>query len=85
MTRTELLALISDKKIFSIKFRKRTDGSIREMNCMLGVTKHLKGGTKAFDDSDKNIITVFDLQKSAYRSINCDSILEVKAGGVVHV
>jgi hypothetical protein len=59
----------------TIKFIKK-DGSLRVMNCRLGVTKHLKGGTSTLNP-DK-FITVYDLKSEGYRAINKESILDVK-------
>lgn len=67
--------LRSNGKIMTIKFLKK-DGSLRVMNCRLGVTKHLKGGTSTLDP-DK-FITVYDLKSEGYRAINKESILDVK-------
>ena len=38
------------------------------MHCRLGVTKHLKGGVKKYDND--TLLTVFDLKNKAYRTIN---------------
>jgi len=67
--------LSSNGKIFSVEFIKK-DGTKRLMNCRLGVTKHLKGGSSTLDP-DK-FITVYDLQSEGYRAINKDSIINVK-------
>ena len=71
----------SDGKIFSVTFVKRTTGEIRAMTCRLGVTKHLKGGDKAYDPKDYDLVTVFDMQKQGYRSIPIDAILDLKIKG----
>jgi hypothetical protein len=61
-------------RIFSITFVKR-DGSIRNMNCRLGVTKYIKGtGTAA----RTGVVTVYDLQKKQYRSIRPETVLRIK-------
>jgi hypothetical protein len=75
---------VSDGKIFSVEFTKRTTGEQRLMVCRLGVTSHLKGGTKKFDDREKNLLTVYDVQKNGYRSIPLDAIIRVKIGGRVY-
>jgi hypothetical protein len=75
---------VADGSTFFVVFKKRTDGTIREMRCRTGVKKHLKGGTKKFKDEDKNLLTVFDLDKVAYRSIPLDTIIRVKIGGRVY-
>ena len=67
--------LSSNGKIFSVEFVKK-DGSVRLMNCRLGVTKHLKGGSSTLDP-DK-FITVYDLQSEGYRAINKEAIINVK-------
>jgi hypothetical protein len=68
-------------KFFTAVFRKK-DGTLREMNCRLGVVKHLKGGenTKAHLDQ---YINVFDAQKGAYRTINLDTLISIKTGDAV--
>ena len=67
--------LNSNGKIFSVEFVKK-DGSIRLMNCRLGVTKYLKGGSSTLDPA--KFITVYDLQSKGYRAINKDAIINVK-------
>jgi hypothetical protein len=66
--------LNSNGKIMTVKFIKK-DGSLRVMNCRLGVTKHLKGGSSTLNP-DK-FITVYDLKSEGYRAIDKESILEV--------
>ena len=67
--------LNSNGKIMTVKFVKK-DGSLRVMNCRLGVTKHLKGGNSTLNP-DK-FITVYDLKSEGYRAIDKESILDVK-------
>lgn len=67
--------LNSNGKIMTVKFVKK-DGSLRVMNCRLGVTKHLKGGSSTLNP-DK-FITVYDLKSEGYRAIDKESILDVK-------
>lgn len=59
----------------TVTFRK-ADGTIRKMNCRMGVTKHLKGGKSTLDAA--KYVTVYDMAKAAYRAINRDTIIEVK-------
>lgn len=66
--------------IFSAEFTKK-DGTTRKMLARLGVKKHLKGGTKPFNDDDYNILTVYDLQKKGYRSINLNTLQKLKIRG----
>lgn len=67
--------------VFTATFRK-ADGSVREMNCRRGVTKHLKGGTSTIAHK-QNLLGVFDMQKQAYRCINLDTLIKVKINGAV--
>ena len=71
-------------KFFTVVFIKRTNGQLRVMNCRTGVTKYLKGGSKGFNDSDHNLVTVFDTVAKAYRSIPLDAIVEIRFGGKIY-
>lgn len=68
----------SNGKIISVTFVK-ADGSERVMVCRLGVTKHLKGGSSTLDAN--KFITVFDMQKQAYRAINRETIRSLRIEG----
>ena len=59
----------------TVTFLKK-DGTIRKMNCRMGVKKHLKGGESTLDAS--KYVTVFDMTKGEYRAINRETIIEVK-------
>lgn len=72
------LILNSHGKFITVVFIKK-DGSTRKMTCRLGVTKHLKGGTSTLNP--EQYITVFDVQKKAYRAINKATILSVTCEG----
>ena len=75
---------VSDGSLFSVEFVKRTNGETREMLCRTGVKAHLKGGVKKFDDKEKNLLTVYDVQKNGYRSIPLDAIIRIKIHGKVY-
>lgn len=60
-------------KIFTALFTKK-DGSIRQMNCRLGVKKDLKNIGHKFLPSEKGLLNVFDVQKRAYRFINLKTL-----------
>jgi hypothetical protein len=74
----------TEGKIFSVKFIKRSTGELREMVARTGVKAHLKGGDAAYKFSDKALISVYDLQKAAYRAIPLDGIVSLKSGGEVY-
>lgn len=69
---------------FSIKFVKRSDGTVREMVAQYGVKKHLKGGPPAYDPKGYMLVTVYDVVKKGYRSIPLEGIIELKTGGRVY-
>ncbi len=78
---------------FTVIFKKRTDGTIRKMNCRRGVTKHLKNFHRDKVDaqwrnedtlcSDKGIVLVWDRGKQAYRSFPVDGVIQVSGAGFV--
>ena len=53
----------------------KADGSVRKMNCRMGVKKHLKGGTSTLDAA--KYVTVYDMAKASYRAINRDTIIDI--------
>lgn len=84
MNSNELASIVaaSNGRFVSVTFIKK-DGTERSMLCRLGVTKYLKGGESKLN-ADK-YLTVFDVQKEAYRAINKDTILSVKLAGTTFV
>ena len=83
MSKNEALGKIraSRGRIFTATIIKRTNGERREMNCRLGVTKYVTGEGLKFDPAKKNLVTVFDMQKNAYRMINIDGLESLKIEG----
>jgi len=76
---TEIKQTIGNK-IFSVSFVKK-DGTVREMVCRFGVTKHLKGGEMNHDPMELGHLVVFDMQKEAYRTINWNTVKQIKFEG----
>jgi hypothetical protein len=68
-------------KIFSVTFVKK-DGTLREMTCRVGVTKHLKGGELKYSPESLNYLTVFDMKAQDYRTININTLKKIKVDGV---
>jgi hypothetical protein len=77
MKKDQLKSLIGNT-IFSVLFTKK-NGEKRTMLCRLNVKKHLKGGSKLYDQD--NLMTVFDLVKKEYRTVNLDTLEVVKFRG----
>jgi hypothetical protein len=68
-------------QFFSVEFRKRTDGTIRQMNCRVGVTKFLKGGERAYEFEDYGLVGVYDVKSGGYRCFGLESLISIKADG----
>jgi hypothetical protein len=75
--------LVSDGGIFSVEFIKRTDGNLRKMVCRLGVKKHLRGCSKAYDPRQYSLLTLFDMENEGYRSIPVDAIQRISVNGQI--
>lgn len=72
-----LRKLVSDGKIFSCRFTKRSDGSERRMVARTGVKMGLTGKGAAYDAESKGLLTVYDMQKRGYRTIPSENVIEV--------
>lgn len=86
VTNQQLKAIISGietTRMFSVTFVKK-NGEVRDMNCMLGVKKHLRGGQQSYDPAEYNLLTVFDLVKKDYRNINFTQLVGAKIDGEVY-
>jgi len=78
-----LLIEESKGKVFTATFTK-VDGSIRVMNCRLGVKKGLTGRGMNYNPRLKQMIPVYDMNKKEYRMLKLDTISELKIGGQVY-
>jgi hypothetical protein len=67
-------------EIVAVDFIKR-DGSDRLMVCRQGVSKDLKGVGLKFDPAKYGLLSVYDMQKRAYRFVCLDTVREIRAGG----
>lgn len=86
MSKSDLLKIISEikkaeNKFFSVHFIKRTNGEARKMVARFDVKGYLRGGKPAYDFNEKNLLSVFDVQKKAYRSIPFEGIRYAKVRG----
>ena len=82
LSREEIKVKIFETRgsIFSASFTKK-DGSLRNMNCRLGVKKYLRGGILNYDPNEFNLICVFDMVKKGYRMINVNTLNSVSIKG----
>ena len=67
-------------QIFSAVFRKK-NGEKRLMNCRTKVHKYVKGIGLNFKPHERGLMTVFDLQKGAYRFINLMTLERLNISG----
>lgn len=80
MENFKILKKIIGNQFFTATFVKK-DGTIRTMNCRLGVKKHLKGGSLNHDPEKLNHLIVYDIVTKAYRTINLDTLIDIKFKG----
>jgi len=66
--------------IFGATFLKR-DGSLRSGSFRLGVQKDLTGAGSAYDRESRGNVTVFDMNKQAYRTIRLDALQSLTVRG----
>lgn len=71
---------LDNGRFFSVTFRKK-DGSLRKMIARRGVKRNLQGNPR-YNPSDYNLLVVWSVNDEAYRSVNLNTILEVKAAGL---
>ena len=85
VARTTLIRKIkaTKGKIFSVRFVKK-DGCVRDMNCRLGVKKHLTG-TGRSKGHLPHLINVYDLQVQGYRYVNKNTIQSAVIGGTAYI
>ena len=68
-------------QFFTVTFVKRSDGSLRTMNCRKGVKKEVNGNGHKYDPESKDLICVRDVQKQAHRMIALDTIKTIRMRG----
>lgn len=75
-------------KFFTIRFVKK-DGSLREMTCRTGVTRHLVDNPRICSNGTSNTVAhipkyikVFDMVKNEYRNVNTDTLQYFKCGDI---
>ncbi len=69
----------SKGKFITVAFVKK-DGTVRNLNGRIGVTKYLKGGTSTVN-TDKYLV-VYDTINNGYRCVNKDTIVSVTCEGL---
>jgi len=77
----KIIKNISNGLIFTVIFRKRTNGEIRLMNCRKGVKKGTNGRGLGYDAASKGLVSVFDMKVHDFRLIALESILSLSMQG----
>ena len=80
-----LLESINTGHIFSARFIKRTDGTIRDMTCRVGVQKGVKGIGHSFDPKAKRLLCVYEMPRDQFRMINLLELVEAKVDGTQYI
>jgi hypothetical protein len=75
-----LLMERSKGRIFSIMFIKK-NGDERLMSCRKHVTKGVKGVGLKYDALKKSLMTVYDMHKQGFRSVNINTLRAIKING----
>ena len=81
--------------IFSTRFKKKTDGSLRDMTCRTKVKKYVKGVGMKYDPAEHNLICVYEMSLSKdkqalipkdqrYRMINVEGLEYIFHAGVLY-
>ena len=84
ITREAFDKIAGDGKIASAEFIKK-DGSLRKMVFRTQVTKGVTGEGMKYNPSDYGLRTVYDMQKGAFRHINLETVISIRAKGELHV
>jgi hypothetical protein len=62
----------------------KKDGATRTMSFRVDVKKNLKGGENKVERLDRPYLTVFDMQKNEYRTINLRTLKNITVDGVTY-
>ena len=80
MNHAQIIDNLPATQEFACTFIKK-DGTRRTMLARFNVTKYLLGEGRRYDPANYNLMTVFDMNKSAYRTIPLDRLLWVRTKG----
>lgn len=70
-------------KFFTVSFVKRTDNTLRTMNCRRGVRKGITGNGRR--SHKKGLMSVYDMVNKGFRNINLSGVKSITAKGVKYV
>lgn len=86
LNRVKLESMIksSNGKFISVTFTKK-NGELRKLHGRLGVKKDLHGGVNKVVKNSNSYMTIWDKQKSAYRTINLSTVTDLHINKKVYV
>ena len=90
ITRERFDKIAGDGKIASVDFitkpnKKFPNGRLRKMVFRTKVTKGVTGEGMKYNPSDYGLRTVFDMQKRAFRHVNLEPVISIRAKGALHI
>jgi len=83
LNRTNLRSKIEEvagNKLVSVAFVK-LDNQDRNMVFRLGVKKGLRGGQNKVEADDRSYMTVYDMKKGGFRTLNLKTVKTIRMGG----
>lgn len=78
---TNLRKLVNNGHFFSVEFVKRTNNKPRKMLARVGVHKNQHGGRLRYSPAAKNLLSVYDVRKHAYRMIPAERVTAITVDG----
>ena len=66
----------SNGKFMTVSFTKRSDNSLRRMNCRIGVSKGVKGTRRS--QRNTGLITVYDMTNREFRNVNVSGLRSLR-------
>ena len=67
-------------RFFGVTFVK-ADGTLRNMTCRTGVSKHTSGGGLKYNPTERGNVIVWDTSVKGYRTIKLDRLVSLRFGG----
>lgn len=68
-------------RLFSAVFTKR-NGEVRTLTGRFGVTSKLRGGDNTVVTPERPYLTVYDMHKQGYRTLNLATLSAIKVNGI---
>ena len=71
-------------RMFVVRFTKQ-DGTKRTMYAKTGIKRHLskRPDKRVLQNTNPNIVRVFDMESKSYKSFKLDSVFEFRSGNII--